>query len=80
MRHPDSGVFELDYYVNDAGNVRFEMRNANNETVLDSTVVAIAGQNTLRFSNTSKIINAKQYNIKLINNKQKEFTLKLRLR
>lgn len=80
MRHPDRGVFELDYYVNDAGNVRFEMRNANNETVLDSTVVAIAGQNTLRFSNTSKIINAKQYNIKLINNKQNEFTLKLRLR
>jgi hypothetical protein len=80
MRHPDRGVFELDYYVNDAGNVRFEMRNASNETVLDSTVVAIAGQNTLHFSNTSKILNAKQYNIKLINNKQNEFTLKLRLR
>lgn len=80
MRHPDRGRFELDFYVNNAGNVRFEMKNSGNETVLDSTVVAVAGQNTFRFSNNNKITNGKQYNIKLIINNKDEFSLKIRLR
>lgn len=80
MRHPDRGLFELDYYLLKTGNVRFVMRNAANAVVLDSTLLAQAGQNQLRFSNDSKRLNAKAYQLTLTTSDQKEYPLRIRLR
>lgn len=80
MRHPDRGMFELDYYIAEGGNTQFQMKNSENELVMDSTLTSKAGQNIFRFNNSSKISNTKQYTLKLKTALNKEYSLLIRLR
>jgi len=80
MRHPDRGMFEMDYFVVEGGSTQFQMRNTENEIVMDSTLNATAGQNIFRFNNSSKILNTKQYTLKLKTALNKEYSLLIRLR
>lgn len=80
MRHPDRGVFELDYFILQGGSTHFQMKNINNKIVMDTTFNAVTGQNSLKFSNSSKIVISKQYTIKLKTSTNTEYSLVLRLR
>lgn len=80
MRHPDRLKYELDYYVNESGNTRFQFSNSSGQITLDSVVVANKGENVFDFPNSSKIISGKQYTVKMKTSENKEYTLKVRMR
>ena len=51
MKHPDSGMFELDYYLAENDKVTIELQNADGSTIsklIDNQAVTL-GQNTLKF-------------------------------
>ena len=47
--HPDRGMYELDYYVNGGGTVKFIVKTANGGTVYESDVNAKHGANVFSF-------------------------------
>lgn len=79
MLHPDRGVFELDYALTTGGNAHFIIKNTDSATVKDTTVAALAGENTWTFNNT-KISNGKQYTVIMTSPDGKEYQLIVRLR
>ncbi len=48
-RHPDSGLFEIPYYVNQSGPVRFRLADVDGDVVLDHEAFAASGRNVLAF-------------------------------
>jgi len=79
MRHPDREVYELNYVISTAGNTQFTITDNSNTIISDTTINASLGENTWSF-NTSKIINGKQYILKMKTPDNKEFQLVTRLR
>lgn len=80
MRHPDRKQFELDYFLESAGNVKFTVTNkAQSKVVLEKTVTGNAGENVFAFDN-QEIINGKQHILKMIAPDGKEYTLLTKLR
>ena len=79
MRHPDREVYELNYVISTAGNTQFTITDNSNTIISDTTINASLGENTWSF-NTSKIINGKQYTLKMKTPDNKEFQLVTRLR
>ncbi len=80
MRHPDRKQFELNYFLESAGNTRFTISNkAQDKIVFEKSVSASAGENRLDFDSQG-IINGKQYVIKMISPDSKEYTILTRLR
>lgn len=79
MRHPDRGTFELDYFLNTAGNVSVMIKNAKDTVVMDTTVVSVAGENVFKFKNTKTILNGKQYIIKMSTQANNNYELTVRL-
>ena len=80
MRHPDRKLFELDYYLESTGSVKFIVTNkAKDKVFLEKTVTGNAGGNVFEFD-SKEIMNGKQYLIKLIAPDNKEYTILTRLR
>jgi hypothetical protein len=80
MRHPDRKQFELNYFLESAGNTQFMITNkAGDKVVFEKSVSATAGENMLEFDNKD-IINGKQYLIKMITPDSKEYAILTRLR
>lgn len=80
MRHPDHKQFELNYFLESAGNVQFTVTNkAQSKVVFEKTVTGNVGENVFEFDNKD-IINGKQYLIKMIAPNKKEYTIPTRLR
>jgi hypothetical protein len=79
IRHPDRQLYELNYVVGNAGNTEFTLTNSSDVIVTDTIVNASAGENILSF-NSTKIINGKQYTIKMITPDSKKYQLVIRLR
>ena len=65
MMHPDREMFELDYYLNTAGNTKFTIINSSNVQLRDTIINGLTGENLWSFNNKN-IINGKQYTIKMI--------------
>lgn len=80
MRHPDRGSFELEYFLNSAGNTRFLFKNASDSLLKDTTMNVSEGENVLKFKNTTSILNGKQYTITMISPAKKEYSIVVRLR
>lgn len=80
MRHPDRGQFELDYNLETAGNARFVIKNTYGETVKDTTIVSVSGENVFRFLNNSKMLNKKKYTVYLQAPSGKDYNIAVRLR
>jgi len=80
MRHPDREHYELEYFLNTEGDIRFKLNNASGQLALDTVVVGNAGENVFSFRNTNSVISGKQYTIKMITPGNKEYTLLVRLR
>jgi hypothetical protein len=80
MRHPDRKLFELDYFLESAGFVKFTVTNkVKNKVVLEKTVTGNIGENVFEFD-SDDIIKGKQHTIKMITPDKKEYTLITRLR
>jgi len=79
MRHPDRGVYELNYVISIAGNTQFTITDSSSTIISDTTINALVGENIWSF-NSSKIINGKQYTLKMKTPDNKEFQLVARLR
>ena len=79
MRHPDREVYELNYVISTSGSTQFTITDSSNTIISDTTINAAMGENTWSF-NTSKIINGKQYTLKMKTPDNKEFQLVTRLR
>lgn len=79
MRHPDRKQFELDYYLESAGNVKFIVTNKAQNVVLEKTVTGNVGENVFEFD-SQEIINGKQHYIKMVAPDNKEYTILTRLR
>jgi hypothetical protein len=80
MRHPDRKLFELNYFIGNAGNVRFTITNKSlNKVVLEKSVQASAGENIFEFD-SKEIINGKQHIIKMITPDNKEYSILTKLR
>jgi hypothetical protein len=80
MRHPDHKLFELDYFLESAGNVKFIVTNkTQNKIVIEKTVTGNQGENVFEFD-SQEIMNGKQHTIKMITPDNKEYTLLTRLR
>ncbi len=80
MRHPDRKQFELNYFVESAGNVQFIVSNKSlDKVVFEKTISGNAGKNVLEFD-SKEIQNGKQYLIKMIAPDNKEYTILTRLR
>jgi hypothetical protein len=81
IRHPDRGSFELNYFLNSAGNTHFVMKkNSDNSIVKDTTFTANAGINIFKFQNSKTILNQKQYTLKMTTAQSHEYSLVVRLR
>ena len=79
MRHPDREVYELNYVINVTGKTEFTLTNTSNILVSDTTINAVAGENIWTF-NSSKIVNGKQYTIKMKTPSNTEYQLVVHLR
>ena len=79
MRHPDREVYELDYVISTTGKTQFTITDSSSTIISDTTINASLGENTWSF-NSSKIINGKQYTLKMKTPDNKEFQLVARLR
>ncbi len=80
MRHPDRKLFELNYFLGTAGNVKFTVTNqAQNKVVLEKIIIGNSGENVFAFD-SQEIMNGKQHTIKMITPDNKEYTLLTRLR
>jgi hypothetical protein len=80
MRHPDRQQFELNYFLESAGNTQFTITNkAGGKIVFEKSVSATAGENILEFD-SKDILNGKQYLIKMITPDSKEYSILTRLR
>ena len=80
MRHPDRKQFELNYFLESAGNTQFTITNkAGDKIVFEKSVSATAGENILEFD-SKDIINGKQYLIKMITPDSKEYSILTNLR
>lgn len=80
MRHPDRKQFELNYFLESAGNVRFTITNKSlNKVVLEKSVQANAGEQIFEFD-SKEIINGKPHIIKMTTPDNKEYTISTRLR
>lgn len=80
MRHPDRKQFELDYFLESAGNVKFMVTSkAQDKVVLEKTVSGNVGENVFEFE-SQEIIKGKQHTIRMITPDGKEYSLLTRLR
>ncbi|MDP4239810.1 MAG: glucoamylase family protein [Bacteroidota bacterium] len=79
IRHPDRGKYELDFFLNTAGNTKFSITNSDNKIILDTIVNASSGENLFSFDSKS-ILNGKQYTISMNAPDGKEHQLVVRLR
>ena len=80
MRHPDRKQFELNYFLESAGNTQFTISNkAGDKVVFEKSVPANAGENMLEFD-SKDILNGKPYLIKMITPDSKEYSILTRLR
>ena len=79
MRHPDREVFELNYIVSSAGNTTFKITSSSNVLIVDTILNATSGENIFAFK-SSKILNGKQYTIKMKTPNGREYPLIVRLR
>jgi len=79
MRHPDRGVYELNYVISTTGKTQFTITDNSSTIISDTTINALMGENIWSF-NSSKIINGKQYTFKMKTPDNKEFQLVARLR
>jgi hypothetical protein len=80
IRHPDHKLFELNYFLERAGNVQFTVTNiAQNKVVLEKAVSGNMGENVFEFD-SQEIMNGKQHTIKMIAPDNKEYILLTRLR
>jgi hypothetical protein len=80
MRHPDRKQFELGYFLESGGSVKFTVTyKAQNKVVLEKTVSGVAGENVFEFD-SKEIINGKQHTIRMIAPDSKEYTILTRLR
>ncbi|HAQ20289.1 MAG TPA: hypothetical protein DCR40_13820 [Prolixibacteraceae bacterium] len=80
MRHPDRKFFELDYFMESAGNVKFTVTSkVQNKLVLEKTVPGNVGENVFEFD-SKEIINGKPYTISMTTPDGKLYTLQTRLR
>jgi len=80
IRHPDRKQFELNYFLERAGNTQFIISNkAQDKVVLDITVSVNAGENIFAFD-SKDIVYGKQYFIKMITPDNKEYSILTRLR
>jgi hypothetical protein len=80
MRHPDRKQFELNYFLESAGNVRFTITNKSlNKVVLEKIIQASAGENIFEFD-SKEILNGKQHVIKMITPDNKEYSILTKLR
>ena len=80
MRHPDRKLFELGYFLESAGNVKFVITNkVKNKVVLEKTIPGSAGENNFQFD-SPEIMNGKLHTIKMIAPDNKEYTLLTRFR
>jgi len=80
IRHPDRKQYELNYFLESAGNVKFSITNtAQNKVVLEKTVTVNSGENVFGFD-SADITNGKQHLIRMITPDNKEYTILTRLR
>jgi hypothetical protein len=80
MRHPDRKQFELNFFLESAGNTQFSISNkAGDKVVFEKTISANPGENVLEFD-SKDILNGKQYVIKMITPDSKEYSILTRLR
>ncbi|MDP2337519.1 MAG: glucoamylase family protein [Bacteroidota bacterium] len=80
MRHPDRQLFELGYFLESAGNVKFTITNkVQNKVVFEKTVAGNAGENVFEFDSPD-IMKGKQHSIRMITPDNKEYNLLTRLR
>lgn len=80
MRHPDRKLFELDYFLESAGSVRFTVTStARNEVVLEKTVSGNVGENVFEFD-SQDIMKGKQHSIRMLTSDGKEYSILTRLR
>jgi hypothetical protein len=80
IRHPDRKQFELNYFLESAGNVRFTITNKSlNKVVFEKSVQATAGEQIFEFD-SKDIINGKPHIIKMIAPDNKEYSILTRLR
>ena len=80
MRHPDRKQFELNYFLESAGNTQFTISNkAGDKVVVEKSVSASAGENVFEFD-SKDILNGKQYLIKMVAPDGKEYTILTKLR
>jgi hypothetical protein len=80
MRHPDRKLFELGYFLETAGNVKFTVTNkAQNKVVFEKTVTGIMGENVFEFDSPD-IMKGKQHDIRMTTPDSKEYNLLTRLR
>jgi hypothetical protein len=80
MRHPDRKQYELDYFLESAGNVKFTVTSkVQSKIVLEKTVPGNVGENVFEFD-SPQIINGKPHTISMTTPDGKLYTLLSRLR
>lgn len=80
MRHPDRKLFELDFFLESAGNVKFTITNkAENKMVVEKTMAGMAGANVFAFD-SKDLSYGKQHTINMTSPDGKQYTLLTRLR
>lgn len=80
IRHPDRKLFELDYFLESAGSVKFTVSNVSqDELVFEKTVTGNLGENVFDFD-SENIMKGKQHTIRMTTPDGKEYSILTKLR